>query len=68
MYYKGTLKQCNDYNNQVTLGENYQAPTTCWAGPIKCLDGTFAILKHPSYESSVLQLVETIIVEQPEEN
>lgn len=68
MYYKGTQQQCNSYNEQVSLGENYQVPTTCWAGTIKCLDGDYAILKHPSYESDILQFVETIVIEQLEEN
>ena len=68
MYYLGTEKQCNEYNNEVTLGENYQGITTCWAGSIKCADGEYAILKHPQYESNILKFVETIVVEQIEEN
>jgi len=67
MYYLGTEKQCNDYNNEVSLKENYQPPTTCWAGAIKCVDG-YAILKHPNYESSTMKLVETLNLEQFEEN
>ena len=54
MYYKGTKQECEDYNNQVTLGENYQGSTTFWANVTSNQNGQgFAILKHESYESDM---------------
>jgi glutamine amidotransferase-like uncharacterized protein len=54
MYYKGTKKACEAYNNQVTIGENYQLLTNEWASIIKNYNGRgFAILKHQNYSSSM---------------
>jgi hypothetical protein len=60
MYYKGTKKACEAYNNQVTIGENYQLLTNEWASVIKNYNGRgFAILKHQNYESNMI-LVESL--------
>ena len=57
MYYKGTKQECEDYNNQVTLGENYQGSTTSWANIIKNQNGQgFAIPKHLDYISDMQKI------------
>jgi hypothetical protein len=54
MYYTGTKTKCEDYNNQVTLGEKYKSSTVRWMNPIKNYEGkNFAILKHDNYESDM---------------
>jgi len=54
MYYKGTKKQCEDYNTKVRLGENYQGSTNNWASVTRNQNGEgFAILKHENYESEM---------------
>jgi len=62
MYYKGTQKQCKDYNDFVVIGEKYKSSTNSWADVIQNHNGRgFAILKHPNYSSNM-----TVIQEIPE--
>jgi hypothetical protein len=59
MYYKGTKKQCEDYNSKVTIGENYQNSTSVWAIVIKNENGQgFAIFKHDKYISEMILINE----------
>jgi hypothetical protein len=52
MYYKGTKRDCEDYNTLVVTGENYQDSTDRWANAIKNQNGQgFAIIKNENYES-----------------
>ena len=52
MYYKGTEKECADYNKKVTLGEKYPNGTIRYAYIKEHKNGIdFAILKHENYES-----------------
>jgi len=61
MYYKGTEKECADYNKKVTLGEKYPKGTIRYAYLKEHQNGIdFAILKHESYESDM-----TLIDELP---
>ena len=54
MYYKGTKKECESYNNIVTIGENYQQSTNRWANVVRNENGQgFAILKHEDYETDM---------------
>ena len=54
MYYKGTEKECADYNKKVTLGEKYPNGTIKYAYVIEHKNGIdFAILKHENYESDM---------------
>ena len=49
MYYTGTQEQCEAYNTEVTLRENYQSSTTRWAEVVEHPNGTdFAILMKGS--------------------
>jgi hypothetical protein len=60
MYYIGTKQECQDYNNQVTLGEKYKSYTVRWENVIRNENGQgFAILKHDNYESNMI-LVESL--------
>jgi len=57
MYYIGTLQQCIDYNDQVTLGEKYKSSTVRWENVRNHKNGIdFAILKHDNYESDMEQI------------
>ena len=57
MYYKGTQKQCKDYNDFVVRGEKYQSSTNSWADVIRNNNGQgFAILKHEKYESNMQEI------------
>ena len=54
MYYKGTKTKCEDYNQLVTQGENYESSTTGFASVNAHKNGIdFAILKHENYESDM---------------
>lgn len=62
MYYLGTYNQASYYLSKVNSGENYGPGTTNWAqihtsntNPSNC-----AILKHPKYKHSNMQLVDTL--------
>ncbi len=58
-YYKGTYHQCNEYDAQVTAGENCKDNDN-WAVPIMHPNGEeFAIVKHPNY-TAPLELVDTL--------
>ena len=60
MYYIGTKQQCEDYNQDVTLGQNYQGTTTQWASVIEHpIENKCAIVAHENY-SSELEQVETL--------
>lgn len=52
MYYKGTLKECIDYNETVTAGEHYHGTTTHWADTIYS-EGNWYISKNDKYPSSM---------------
>ena len=57
-YYIGTKQQCEAYNEQVTLGENYQDTTQRWAEVRQHPSGSpFAIVKHSNYEAEEMELV-----------
>ena len=57
MYYTGTQEQCEAYNTEVTLRENYQSSTSRWANVVEHPNGTdFAILKNSTYESELDEL------------
>ena len=57
MYYTGTQEQCEAYNTEVTLRENYQSSTSRWANVVEHPNGTdFAILKNSTYESELNEL------------
>lgn len=61
MYYKGPLKNCEDYNSLICDQEGYSGTTTRWAD-IKSIDGAFYILKHPKYPNDELEVVEELPV------
>jgi uncharacterized protein (DUF1810 family) len=55
MYYKGTKKECENYNKKVTLGEKYKDSTSVWANVVKNQNGQiFAIFKHDKYTSQMI--------------
>ena len=57
MYYTGTQEQCEAYNTEVTLRENYQSSTSRWANVVEHPNGTdFAIFKNSTYESELDEL------------
>ena len=57
MYYIGTQQQCEDYNQEVTLGENYQGGTTTWASVIQHpTESKYAIVAHEKYTSNLQSL------------
>jgi hypothetical protein len=51
-YYTGTKEQCEEYLTTVNFSENYSGSTVTWSKVIE-RDGSFYILKHPSYSSSL---------------
>jgi len=55
MWYKGTKKQCNDYNQKVYNGTESmkQDPFTTSYASIKEIEGQFYILKHKDFESNM---------------
>jgi hypothetical protein len=54
MYYKGTKKECEDYNAKVTKGEKYLIPTLDYASIVSQKNGLeFAILAKDEYNSSM---------------
>ena len=60
VYYIGTKQQCEDYNQDVTLGQNYQGTTTQWASVIEHpSENKCAIVAHENY-SSELEQVESL--------
>ena len=61
MYYIGTKRECESYNEHVVDGENYDGTFTInWAEPIQHpTNESFAILKHPQYDSK-MELVESL--------
>lgn len=60
MYYIGTKKQCEDYNQEVTLGQNYQGITRQWASVIEHpTENKCAIVKHDNYSTPMTE-VETL--------
>lgn len=60
MYYIGTKRECESYNEHVSIGEGYNGTTTHWAEIIEHPNGTdFAILKHQNYDAE-LTLVESL--------
>jgi len=58
MYYTGTKRKCENYNNKVTIGESYSGYTTKWAEVLTHPNGNrFAIIKHINY-SDDMELIE----------
>lgn len=61
-YYKGTLSECESYNQDVILGENYHPGTTNWAD-ISHIGSNYYILKaeppvaSKSYTSTTMEEV-----------
>lgn len=43
-FYKGTQQECENYDDEVVLGENYESTTTNWA-PIYEIEGDYYIMK-----------------------
>ena len=59
MYYKGTKKQCNDYNQKVyngTLSMLNDEFTLSYASIIE-IETEFYILKHVDFNSDTMQIV-----------
>lgn len=53
-YYIGTNQECVDYNQEVTVGENYHSTTTNWSDIIKNpTQVQYAIVKHDNYSSDM---------------
>ena len=53
-YYIGTNQECVDYNQEVTVGENYHSTTTRWSDIIENLTQVqYAIVKHDNYSSDM---------------
>lgn len=61
-YYKGTQAECDAYNDQVTLGEQYTGTTLKWCDTF-CIDEVCYILKHPDYETNLEIVNEIPIIE-----
>jgi hypothetical protein len=59
-WYVGTLQQVVAYNNKVGTGQGLQVGENKWADAIEndSNPGEWAILKHPSYEDSVMTLIQ----------
>jgi hypothetical protein len=57
MYYKGTKTKCEDYNQLVAQGENYESSTIKYDYVTAHQNGIdFAILKHDKYVSNMEQI------------
>jgi hypothetical protein len=53
-YYIGTNQECEDYNQEVTVGENYHGTTTRWSDIIENpTQVQYAIVKHDNYSSDM---------------
>lgn len=52
MYYTGTQTECQSYNEIVTIGEGYKAPTETWFNPIE-LNGSWYVKKNNDYISNM---------------
>ena len=53
-YYIGTNQECVDYNQEVTVGENYHSTTTRWSDIIENpTQVQYAIVKHDKYHSDM---------------
>lgn len=54
-YYIGTKQKCEDYNQLVTEGENYQGSTTSWASIVHhpTIEDKCAIVKHENYNAAM---------------
>ena len=51
MYYIGTLKECEAYNDKVSKGEGYSGQTKRWAEAKKHPEqDLYVIVKHDKYE------------------
>lgn len=58
-YLKGTIKQLESYNDEVTLGENYQDSTNRWAEVIEA-NGEYFIPFNDKYPSELEKVNEII--------
>ena len=60
MYYKGTKKQCQDYNKEVYNGTESmkQDPFTTLYASIQEIEGQFYILKHEDFDSNMQEVNE----------
>lgn len=52
MYFKGTKKECDQYNEKVTKGEKFHLDGQIYDKPIK-IQGNYYILKHSKYYSDM---------------
>lgn len=52
MYYKGTKKECENYNKLVTASFNFQGVTNSWS-KVQEINGCFYIDKHDNYDSEM---------------
>ena len=53
-YYIGTNKECTDYNQEVTAGENYRGTTTHWSDIIENpTQVQYAVIKNDKYPSDM---------------
>lgn len=53
-YYKGTLEECQAYDDSVSIKEGYRSGDN-WANPIEHhTSGEWAILKHDNYVSVMI--------------
>ena len=60
IYYIGTKQQCEDYNQEVTHGENYRGGTTTWANILEHpTESKCAIVAHEKYPSQ-LETIESL--------
>lgn len=62
-YLKGTSEQLEAYNNEVTLGENYQEGTTQWAEVIE-IEGEYFIPFNEKYPSELEKINEIPIINE----
>lgn len=62
-YLKGTSEQLEAYNNEVTLGENYQEGTTQWAEVIE-IEGEYFIRFNEKYPSELEKINEIPIINE----
>lgn len=62
-FYKGTQKQCEDYDNFVSQKENYQGTTIKWSEVME-IEEEFFIAKHPSYSSDMVEVDKLPVIDE----
>ena len=60
-YIKGTKKQCQAYNDEVTKGQGYQGSTSGWS-MIHEINGNFYIKVNPNYPTKLTKVKELPVV------